>query len=1101
MSKQEIGGGVVPATLNSANKREKVMDDLIGQTLNRYKILDRIAKGGTGAIYRAYDNVLQRDVAVKVMRPEFAQQAQFRERFLAEARALARLDHPSIVKVHDFGENKGLLYIVIEYIPGNNLQEILNLLRAQNRWVILTEGIQIVRQVGQALDYARKQGLLHRDIHPRNLMLKQETGNGLPYRIVLTDLGLSQVVLESGIAEGEDEPDQAGYTSPEEIRGQETDARSDVYSLGVLLYELAVGQAPFPVQTMTEVASALSQPLIRPRAIRPDLPIALEQVILTALEKDPARRYAAISELNQALENVSRTIKEAAHIPYSEEDTVSLADQDEYTQASTLPLEDSFSNMEDLQRYAIEIHLPDSSVETVKMKIGGLTIGRDEENDITLDNSKVSRRHARVQYDGGKFWVSDLNSRNGTFIATTRLIPGEPENWNPGQSMKIGDARLSLKESLATSSTPTLTAPAVTRASRKEQPSQPIAGPEELVVIAETVHLSVTPGNSATASFILQNKGDSIDHYRIGVEGIPSTWIPAPPPALQILPGDQQEIKLIIQPPQAPSSRPGRYPVTVRVSSHKYAGRSAEARLTLTVGVYSRFNSDMRPRRVHSDENIQVTVQNLGNAQDTFTIEMVDPSIELAFHPPQARLVLGEGEMATTEFLGSPRNRRLIGSVRTNPFTAKISASSGESKTHTGELSHTGIIPPVAIPILIVLCLCLGALATYGYFDILARPTSARQTALAATQEAAVTEAALVEANQATIQAATATANYLFSLTLTALPTPILATPTETPTPIIIVVTPTLPPTPVTPTPTDTPLVIIVTATAEPSLTPTPPSPTPVTPTASPTPLGGSLLIEYASNQDGNYEIYAMLGDGTVQTRVTNNPGADDISPDLSTDFTRTVFVSNRDGNLQIYAMNSNGSDQTRLTNNTFNDYGPTWSPDGARIAFVSDRDGNAEIYVMNANGSDQTRLTTEGLENDNPSWSPDGARIVFDTIGATGRFIRIMAANGTAITDLTGPGSDNFDPAISPDGQRIAFVSSRDGSYDLYLMNVNGTDVTRLTNMPQSVAGPSWSRDGQYLAFYTSDPTPLEVYRVRVDGSDLRNLTNTPSNDIEPSW
>jgi Tol biopolymer transport system component/serine/threonine protein kinase len=1077
------------------------MDDLIGHTLNRYKILDRIAKGGTGAIYRAYDNVLQRDVAIKVMRSELAQQAQFRERFLAEARALARLDHPSIVKVHDFGESKGLLYIVIEYIPGNNLQDILNLLRGQNRWVILTEAIQIVQQVGQALDYARNQGLLHRDIHPRNLMLKQETGNDLPYRIVLTDLGLSQVVLESGVADGDEEPDQTSYASPEEILGQETDARSDVYSLGVLLYELAVGRPPFPAQTIAEAARAVSQPVTRPREIRPDLPIALERVILTALEREPARRYAVIADLNQALDNVSRTIQEAAHIPYSTEDTVSLADQDEYTQASTLPLEDSFSNQEGLQRYTLEIHLPDGRVETYKIKAGGLTIGRDEENDITLDNSKVSRRHARVQYDGGKFWVSDLNSRNGTFIGTTRLIPGEPENWKPGQSMKIGDARLVLKEGQSTTGTPTLTTSAVTRVGRQEPSRRPSAEPEDLVVIVETVHLSVIPGNSSTASFIIQNKGDSIDHYRIGVEGIPSNWIPAPPPALQILPGDQQEIKLIIQPPLTPSSRPGRYPITVRVSSHKYAGRSTDARLTLTVGVFNRFNSDMRPRSVHSDESIQVTVQNQGNAQDTFIIEMVDLSNELVFHPPQARLTLGEGEMATTEFLGTPRNRRLIGSARTNAFTAKISPSRGESKTHAGELSHTGIIPPVTIPILIVLCLCLGALATYGYIDILARPASARQTALAATQVAAVTEAALVEGNQATIQAATATANYLFSLTLTALPTPVLATSTETPTPIIIVVTPTQPPTPVTPTLTNTPLVIIVTATTEPSLTPTPPSPTPVTPTVPPTPIGGSILVEYASNRDGNYQIYAMTGEGTLQTRVTNNPGADDISPDLSADFTRTVFVSNRDGNLQIYAMNSNGSDQIRLTNNSFNDYGPAWSPDGTRIAFVSDRDGSAEIYVMNANGSGQSRLTTEGLENDNPSWSADGSRIVFDTIGPTGRIIRIMAANGTAITDLTGPGSDNFDPAISPDGQRIAFVSNRDGSYDVYLMNVNGTNVTRLTNIPQSVAGPSWSSDGQYIAFYTSDPSPSEIYRVRLDGSDLRNLSNTISNDIEPTW
>lgn len=1072
------------------------MDDLIGHSLNRYKILDRIWKGGTGALYRAYDNVLQRDVAIKVLRPEYARQTQFRERFLAEARALAKLDHPSIVKVHDFGESDGLLYIVIEFITGSNLQQILETLRSQNRWVVLTEAILIIQQVGQAMDYARKQGLLHRDIHPKNLMLKLETGNQLPYRIVLTDLGLSQMALESGIMEGEEEPEYTGFASPEEMLGLETDTRSDVFSLGVLLYELAVGRPPFPTESITAAFQTADQPLARPRAIRPDLPIALERVILTALERDPARRYAAVSELNQALENIARTIQEASHLPYAGEDTVSLADQEEYTQASTLPLEASFSDSDDLERFSIEVLLPDGTVKTYKMNPSGVTIGRDVENDLPLEDSKASRRHARVQYDGSKFWVSDLNSRNGTFIGTTRLIPGEPEQWRPAQSMKIGDTRFVLKESAVSQTTP-----AVTHVSQPEIAPPPAFSQQELVVLAETVHISVIPGNSTTASVLIQNKSASIDHYRISVEGIPANWIPAPPPALQILPGDQQEVKLIIQPPLATSSRPGRYPITVRVISHKDAARIAETRLNLTVGVFSRFSTDMRPRRVRSEENFQVSIQNLGNAQGTFTIELEDPSRELVFNPPQTRLVLGEGETLTTEFSGSPRSRRLVSAAVTTPFSAKISSSSGESKTHAGELSHTGIIPPVVIPILIILCLCLGALATYGYLDILARPAAARQTAQAETQVYAITEAALLEANMATIQAATEEANYFFSLTLTALPTPVLATPTETPTPIIIVVTPTLPPTPVTPTTTDTPLVIVVTATPEPSPTSPPPSPTPVTPTLAPTPLGGSLLIEYASNRDGNYQIYAMLGDGSAQTRVTNNPGSDDLSPDLSADFTRTVFVSNRSGNLQIYAMNSNGSGQIRLTNNAFNDYNPSWSPDGTRIAFVSDRDGSAEIYLMNADSSGQTRLTTGGLENDNPSWSADGSRIIFDTIGATGRIIKIINANGSDLSELTGPGSDNFDPAISPDGQRIAFVSNQDGSYDIYLMQLNGSNVTRLTNLPQSVAGPSWSRDSQYLIFYSADPTPSEVYRIRVDGSDLRNISNTLSNDIQPSW
>ena len=1087
------------------------MDDLIGQTLNRYKILDRVGEGGIGAVYRAYDNILQRDVAIKVMRPEYARQANFRERFLEEARAVARLDHPSIVKVHDFGENEDLLYIVMEYIPGNNLREILNNLRSQNQWVVLPEAIQIVQQAAQAVEYSHNQGLLHRDIKPENLMLKQEPSDGLPYRVVLTDLGLAKVLTESGAASEAEVIGTPGYISPEHALGQETDERSDVYSLGVLLYELSIGRSPFPAQTLSEaVRYHTEEPLTRPRSIRPDLPIALERVILRALERDPARRYPSAGEINRALEEIKPVVEQASFTPSTGEDTVSLVTQYEHTQASTLPPEGISASLDDLRRYHIEILAPDSSITTVQLQPSGMTIGREEDNDIVLDSPKVSRRHARIQHDGLKFWVSDLNSRNGTFLGETRLIPGEPETWTPEKAMKIGDFWIRLRDTQTRRAAPAVTRPAAAQTTQVEAAMAPGTGSERIGIFAETVHLSVTPGSSTTATFVVLNKGTALDHYRVSVEGVPNNWLPSPPPIIQVLPGGQQEVRLTIQPPQSPTSRPGRYPVTVRVNSQTSSDRSAEVRLILTVGVYSRFSSDMRPRRVQTDENIQVTIQNLGNAQDTFTLEMVDQSGELIFHPPQSRLNLSEGEVATTEFVGAPRSRRLVGSARSNPFTARITASSGESKTHAGELSHSGIIPPIVIPLLLVLCLCLGSLAAYGYFDILARPASARQTAVVETQIAAATEAALAEANQATIQAATATANWLFSLTLTALPTPLDPTPTETPTPIVIVVTPTpLPETPLPPTNTPTPIIIVVTSTPEPTLTPPPPTPVPPTPVpptpvpaeSTPTPIGGSLLVEFASNRDGSYEIYAMLGDGTAQTRVTNNPGVDDTSPDLTPDFTRTVFVSNRDGNLEIYSMNANGSDQRRLTNNTVNDYSPTWSPDGTRIAFVSERDGNAEIYVMSGDGSNQVRLTNTAANNDNPSWSPDGNRIVFDSTSGTGRAVMVMNSNGTDMADLTGAENESLDPAFSPDGQRIAFASNRDGNFELYLMNTNGTNVARLTNIPQNVAGPNWSRDGQYLTFYTTDPGQMEIYRIRVDGSDLRNLSNTQSSDIEPSW
>jgi serine/threonine protein kinase len=186
----------------------------------------------------------------------------------------------------------------------------------------------------------------------------------------------------------------------------------------------------------------------------------------------------------------------------------------------------------------------------------------------------------------------------------------------------------------------------------------------------------------------------------------------------------------------------------------------------------------------------------------------------------------------------------------------------------------------------------------------------------------------------------------------------------------------------------------------------------PTTP-AAPTPsLPGVERIAFASERDGNYEIYVMNADGSGQTNLTDNPTTDWL-PSWSPDGLRIAFVSNRDGDDEIYAMNADGSGPMNLTNSSAWDDKPSWSPDGLRIAFVSDRDGNAEIYVMNADGSGQTNLTNNPAWDRGPSWSPDGLR--------------------------------------------IAFVSGRDGNGEIYMMNADGGGQTRLTDNPAEDHAPSW--------------------------------------------
>ncbi|MBN1217848.1 MAG: PD40 domain-containing protein [Anaerolineae bacterium] len=257
--------------------------------------------------------------------------------------------------------------------------------------------------------------------------------------------------------------------------------------------------------------------------------------------------------------------------------------------------------------------------------------------------------------------------------------------------------------------------------------------------------------------------------------------------------------------------------------------------------------------------------------------------------------------------------------------------------------------------------------------------------------------------------------------------------------------------------------------------------------------------IAFASERDGNSEIYVMNANGSGQTNLTNNPGWDHF-PAWSPDGSRIAFESGRDGdanNVEIYVMNADGSGQTNLTNDPASDAFPSWSPDGKYIVFMR----NADIYIMNADGSRLKNLTgTPGSEY-NPHWSPDGSKIVFESAGVGNTEIYLMNIDGSQITRLTDYPNLDWNPAWSPDGTHIAFESDRDGNNEIYLMNADGTGVIRLTNNPATDNHPTWSPDGSHIAFVSFRDGNSEIYVMNIDGSGLMNLTNNPASDNAPAW
>ena len=268
------------------------MSDLIGKTLGPYRILEQIGVGGMATVYKAYQPSMDRDVAIKILPHYLSQDAEFAKRFQREARAIARLEHAHILPVYDYGEADDITYIAMRYVQAGTLKE-----RIARGPLPLDEINRLVGQIGSALDYAHRLGIIHRDVKPSNVLIDDQ-GN-----TYLTDFGLarmmesSQQLTASGVGVG-----TPAYMSPEQGQGIKVDHRSDIYSLGVVLYEMVTGHVPYEAETpMGVVLKHISDPLPLPRKLAPNVPEGVEKVILRALAKDPAHRFQTACEMVEAL--------------------------------------------------------------------------------------------------------------------------------------------------------------------------------------------------------------------------------------------------------------------------------------------------------------------------------------------------------------------------------------------------------------------------------------------------------------------------------------------------------------------------------------------------------------------------------------------------------------------------------------------------------------------------------------------------------------------------------------------------------------------------------------------------------------------------------
>ena len=256
---------------------------------NRYEIIEKIGNGGMATVYKATDKVLKRNVAVKILRDEFTTDDEFIKRFEVEAQSAARLTHPNIVSIYDVGVDGNLYYIVMELIQGKTLKEIIIKEKGPLPW---KWSINVSIQIASALEMAHRNNIIHRDIKPHNIII---TEDGVAK---VTDFGIAKAVSNSTITAFGTTIGSVHYFSPEHARGGFTDAKSDLYSLGVVMYEMVTGRVPFDADTPVSVAlKHMQEEPVEPIEVNPNLPMAVNKIIMRALQKDTTLRYQTASEM------------------------------------------------------------------------------------------------------------------------------------------------------------------------------------------------------------------------------------------------------------------------------------------------------------------------------------------------------------------------------------------------------------------------------------------------------------------------------------------------------------------------------------------------------------------------------------------------------------------------------------------------------------------------------------------------------------------------------------------------------------------------------------------------------------------------------------
>jgi len=464
------------------------MNALVGRSLGQFRIVERIGAGGMATVFKAYQPNLDRYVAIKVLPAYHARDPVFVKRFVQEARAVAKLVHPNILQIHDFGEQDNITYIVMEYVEGGTLKDRLR------HPIAVPDAVDYMIQAAEGLNCAHNNGIVHRDVKPANMLLRKDG------YLLLSDFGIAKIL------EGTTNLTRVGtgigtpqYMSPEQGTGQAVDRRSDIYSLGIVLFHCLAGRVPFTAEnplsiTVKHLNDPLPVEMLRTAAV----PAPIEQVVVKMAAKAPQDRYQTTDELISALTGALATSHLSMPSRWRPGMSSAIPQIDSQGSAMATPGDSSGQGRGSLVEQKVPVQPPGNSNQQQIVTLpcfrcgasnpstrlyctscgdelsdrraihdrylgqngrpvlarltiqngpmGGhsyrfhqvvTTIGRTNGNDLIIQGRTVSRRHARLFFDNGRWYLEDLQSANGTLVNNMRVY--QPVALNDGDVINFGD--------------------------------------------------------------------------------------------------------------------------------------------------------------------------------------------------------------------------------------------------------------------------------------------------------------------------------------------------------------------------------------------------------------------------------------------------------------------------------------------------------------------------------------------------------------------------------------------------------------------------------------------------------------------------------------